>query len=197
MAQRGRPVSFDREVALKRAMEIFWSKGYVGTQLVDLTSAMNINPPSFYAAFGNKRKAFYEAVELYISSVGSRSMLKLAEGNTAADGLRAMLESTIKIARSNEAGGCLLMMSVVNHLPGDDDEWIHLKNIRQKTLSLIRERIERGIADGDLAENTNAKALASFFFGITQAISFQARDGATEEELTSLIAPTMAALEAR
>jgi len=194
MAQRGRPVSFDREVALERAMEIFWSKGYVGTQLVDLTSAMNINPPSFYAAFGNKRKVFYEAVELYIRSVGSKSMLKLSEGNTAADGLRAMLESTIKIARSNEAGGCLLMMSVVNHLPGDDDEWVHLKNIRQQTLLLIRERIERGIAEGDLAESTNAQALASFFFGITQAISFQARDGATEEELTSLIAPAMAAL---
>ncbi|AVJ15707.1 TetR family transcriptional regulator [Serratia sp. MYb239] len=194
MAKLGRPASFNREVALKQAMDIFWSKGYIGTQLVDLTTAMKINPPSFYAAFGSKKQAFYEAVELYISSIGSKSMIKLMESDTAANGLCAMLESTVKIARSNEAGGCLLMLSLINPMPNSDEEWLYLKNIRQKTLSLICARIEQGIADGDLPKSTQAKALASFFFGITQAISLQARDGASEEELTSLIEPAMSVL---
>ena len=62
---RGRPGSFDREQALDRAMEVFWEKGFEAASLSDLTKAMDINPPSLYAAFGDKEKLFLEAVERY------------------------------------------------------------------------------------------------------------------------------------
>src|SRR5271155_2799724 len=107
MASRGRPLSFDRDVALKRAMEVFWEKGYEGTHLVDLTTSMGINPPSFYAAFGSKSEVFCEAVELYIETVGYKSMQILKNAKTARAGLRAMLENSIEVALSNSAGGCL------------------------------------------------------------------------------------------
>ena len=51
MAQRGRPRRFDRDAALQTMMEIFWARGYEGAQLTDLTAAIGIAPPSFYAAF--------------------------------------------------------------------------------------------------------------------------------------------------
>ncbi len=60
---RGRPRSFDREAALEAAMEVFWHKGFDAASLSDLTEAMGINPPSLYAAFGDKEKLYLEAVE--------------------------------------------------------------------------------------------------------------------------------------
>ena len=65
MAERGRPRNFDRAQALQKAMEVFWSKGYEGASLTDLTEAMGINSPSLYGAFGSKEGLFREAVELY------------------------------------------------------------------------------------------------------------------------------------
>ena len=62
---RGRPRSFDRDAALGRAMEVFWTKGFEGTSINDLTEAMGINPPSLYAAFGDKERLFIEAIERY------------------------------------------------------------------------------------------------------------------------------------
>ncbi|MEV9280671.1 helix-turn-helix domain-containing protein, partial [Klebsiella variicola] len=62
MAERGRPRAFDRDHALRRAMELFWERGYEGTTIADLTSAMGVNRPSLYASFGCKEALFEEAV---------------------------------------------------------------------------------------------------------------------------------------
>ncbi len=63
MPERGRPRAFDRTAALRRAMEVFWVKGYEGASMSDLTAAMGINSPSLYAAFGCKEAPFLEAVD--------------------------------------------------------------------------------------------------------------------------------------
>ena len=52
----GRPRSFDREEALRAALEQFWRVGYEETSIAMLTSAMGVTPPSLYAAFGDKRR---------------------------------------------------------------------------------------------------------------------------------------------
>src|SRR4028118_2167613 len=62
---KGRPREFDIEEALASALRVFWSKGYDGTSLTDLTEAMGITRPSLYAAFGNKEALFRKALELY------------------------------------------------------------------------------------------------------------------------------------
>ena len=64
-APRGRPRAFDADVALERAMHVFWAKGYEGAALSDLTGAMGINRPSLYAAFGNKEQFFRKVLDRY------------------------------------------------------------------------------------------------------------------------------------
>src|SRR5260370_16720129 len=66
-ATPGRPRAFDADVALERAMHVFWAKGYEGAALSDLTQAMRINRPSLYAAFGNKEHLFRKVLDRYAS----------------------------------------------------------------------------------------------------------------------------------
>ena len=61
----GRPRTFDMDQALDQALQVFWEKGYAGTSIADLTEAMGVNPPSLYAAFGNKEKLFKKALDRY------------------------------------------------------------------------------------------------------------------------------------
>lgn len=192
---RGRPRGFDRDQALERLMQVFWARGYEGAQLNDLTAAIGVKPPSFYAAFGSKEDAFREAIDLYIATIGSAPMRALEEAATVRDGLRAMLEGSVAVALSAKPGGCLLILGVVNCLPANEAVRAHLLNARRKTVELVAARLRRGVVDGELPVDTDISRLAAFFHGIMQAISFQARDGATQADLYALIEPALRALD--
>jgi len=192
---RGRPRGFDRDQALERLMQVFWARGYEGAQLNDLTAAIGVKPPSFYAAFGSKEDAFREAIDLYIATIGSAPMRALEEAATVRDGLRAMLEGSVAVALSAKPGGCLLILGVVNCLPANEAVRAHLLNARRKTVELVAARLRRGVVDGELPVDTDIPRLAAFFHGIMQAISFQARDGATRADLYALIEPALRAID--
>lgn len=196
MALRGRPRGFDRDVALRRAMEVFWAKGYEGAQLVDLTAAMGINPPSFYAAFGSKHAAFREAVDLYVATVGTATFRALDAGTTTRDAVRAMLTASADVAlAAPESGGCLLIVGIVNALPESETLRRHLRDIRGVTVTRLRQRLERGVRDGDLPADTDAEGLAIFFGTVIQGLSLQARDGASRHDLLRAVAAAVTALD--
>jgi len=193
MATRGRPRSFDRDIALRRVMEVFWAKGYDGAQLNDLTAAIGVTPPSFYAAFGSKEAAFREAVDLYIATIGSGPMIAL-KAPTVHAAIAGVLAGSIDVALSNGAAGCLLILGVVHGQPGASGACDYLRVARRRTVALLQARLTRGIDEGELAADSDPAQLAAFYHGIMQAISFQARDGASRVELESLLAPALAAL---
>lgn len=62
---RGRPLAFNQDEALDKALKVFWSRGYEGTSMSELTEALGINKPSIYAAFGNKEELFRKALARY------------------------------------------------------------------------------------------------------------------------------------
>lgn len=192
---RGRPLSFDRQNALHRAMNVFWAMGYDSTQISDLTSAMGINPPSFYGTFGGKQELFLEAVDLYVRTIANRPMELLDKAPTVQAGLRAMMNGVIDVALSNPTGGCMLVLAATAPSPSNKEVWKFLKEARFEMLRLIRSRIERGVADHDLPTMTDCTVLAHHFLGLTQAVSFQARDGATRENLLGLVSTSLDAIE--
>lgn len=176
-------------------MQVFWAQGYEGTQLGDLTAAIGITPPSFYAAFGSKEAAFREAVELYATTAGAGMLRALAEHAGARDAIRAMLKASVDVALSApQSGGCLLILGVMNCHADTEPLRELLKGIRKRNMARIRDRLKRGIAEGELPAGIDAAALARYYGAVMQAISMQARDGASRKELEALIAPAMAAL---
>ena len=65
----GRPLTFDRDDVLRKAMLTFWEGGgYETTSISDLTKALGITAPSLYASFGDKKHLFLEAIRLYSGS---------------------------------------------------------------------------------------------------------------------------------
>lgn len=194
MALRGRPRGFDRPAALRRAMEVFWRQGYDGTSMVDLTTAMGINSPSLYAAFGCKEALFREAVALYGTAEGSASRRALVEQPTARRAVDAMLrDSALIFADQTSPSGCLVTLGAVCGPESEAAVRDHLRERRQEIHDLLRERLVRAVADGELAPATDTEAVAAFYDTVLQGLSLQARDGASREMLIAIVDCAMAA----
>lgn len=192
---RGRPRNFDRDAALQCAMELFWAKGYEGTQLTDLTAAMGINPPSFYAAFGSKEASFREALELYEKKTGGGRIKAFGSDLDARRSIRALLDHGIDVAlAAPNSGGCMIMMGMIDVGPGCEPLRDLLRSRRRDNLRQVRDRLERGVREGDLPPSTEISRLATFYSATLQAISLHARDGATRQELNDIAASAMMAM---
>ncbi len=194
MAARGRPRGFDRTAALRKAMEVFWRQGYEGTSMVDLTTAMEINSPSLYAAFGCKEALFREAVALYGTAEGAASRRALVEQPTARRAVDAMLRDSARIfADRTSPAGCLVTLGAVCGPDGDAAVRDHLRDRRREIHDLLHARLARGIADGELGPGTDPAAVAAFYNTVLQGLSLQARDGASPQTLIAIVDCAMAA----
>lgn len=187
MAERGRPRSFDRQAALRQAMNVFWAKGYDATSLTDLTSAMGINPPSLYAAFGSKENLFREAIALYSTSEGDDIWSGIEQAPTAREAIATMLRASAEsFSRPGKPRGCMIVLSALNADKGNAAICEALREHRVDNIKQLRQRLERDIAEGKLPAAIDTRAIATFYVTIQQGMSIQARDGASRKVLLTV-----------
>lgn len=189
---RGRPRTFDRDQALRDALDVFWERGYQGASLTSLTGAMGIGAPSLYAAFGSKAKLFQEATDLYLAEDAGEPTRLLASGETARASIEAMLRSNADLfTREDEPAGCMLTRAV-STCPDDDPELAaYLDRSVEQRIHDIEVRLERGVADGEELPCLEVRALAEFFDAVVEGMAVRSIEGADRASLHRIVDLTM------
>jgi AcrR family transcriptional regulator len=194
MAIRGRPRSFERSAALRRALEVFWAKGYDGASLAELTAAMGINAPSLYAAFGSKEALFREAVALYGETEGTEIWAALPQAPSARAAIERFLRaSALSFTRPDRPAGCLIVLGALLANDGNAKVCRELRDNRAGNVAALRARLERAVAEGELPADLDFEAVATFYATVQHGMSIQARDGAARATLLAVADCAMAA----
>ena len=189
---RGRPLSFDRDAALERAMHVFWERGYESASIADLTAAMGITPPSLYTAFGDKERLFLEAIERYGKGPGGFGQRALDEEPTARSAIQRLLEeAAAELTQPCHPLGCMMVMATTNCSVAAEHVQNALAKRRAVGVAAMQARIQRGIDEGELPADTDAGSLANFYATVYQGMSMQAKDGATHASLLGTAAMAM------
>ena len=188
-ARRGRPRTFDRDAALRSAMNVFWQHGFDGASMTQLVDAMQINSPSIYAAFGSKEDLFREAVELYVASDGGATMRALTGDGDVRDALRSMLAETIQtFTRHDEPRGCLIVLGARHLGPVGDPVRTFLRDQRERIRILLVERLLKAKQKGELGAEADEETLATCVMTFLNGISIETVDGASQPTLLAAAA---------
>lgn len=186
-ARRGRPREFDRDKALKAALNVFWRLGYEPASVAELCKAMEINPPSLYACFGNKSALFMEAVRFYEDTYWREPAKKFLEDPDIYHAVENYFNEAARILLSPETPcGCMLVLAAVNIDENEQEIRAFIDGARHETKKMFAERLRRAIMDGQIPADTDVPALAGALNTLLEGLSLQARDGLFQSQLKAI-----------
>jgi AcrR family transcriptional regulator len=181
----GRPRAFNRDEALHIAMKLFCKHGYEGVSIADLTAAMNISPPSLYAAFGDKETLFREALALYQQRP---DLPQLAASGSIREQMKALLYDTVRAATDpNFPAGCMVSAGMLACRPEHEELADSIAGLRTARCDMIACHLQDAVASGELPADADTKAMGRYVMAVAQGVAIQAHDGASAEELFALV----------
>ncbi|MFL9839913.1 helix-turn-helix domain-containing protein [Sphingomonas sp. ST-64] len=183
---RGRPRRFDPEAAVATAQRLFHAQGYDAVSVAEITEALGINPPSFYAAFGSKAGLYARVLARYDATGAIPFARLLRTDRPVAESLAAVLEEAARhYAATPESAGCLVVEGTRCNDP----------DAREATSAYNRaaeEAIRSYIADRHPAD---AARLTDFVATTMFGLSAKARQGHSLDQLLATARLAGAALK--
>lgn len=160
-----RPKKFNEEETLQKALQIFWKKGYAGTSMSDLTKSMEINAPSLYDTYGDKRQLFLTALQSYLLSQRQWMRQTVAENKPVKEIVKVMLTALLDETLTDpERRGCFVV-NTTTELANKDQQVFNMTLENENYVrSLLRDLIRKGQDTGEISGDKDPNVLATFLF---------------------------------
>lgn len=163
--------TFDINIAIDQATNIFWAKGYEATSLSDLLKAIGINKGSFYNAFGSKKALFIQALLNYDRKHRRNTLDQLESLENPVLAINTLFDRFIEQSISDdERKGCFLVNTALD-LPNHDKD---IDETVKKSLSdfeaFFVKQLELGLLNGSIPAHvdikTTSKGLLALIVGL-------------------------------
>lgn len=167
---------FDPDLALDKAMRLFWRRGYHATSIQDLVEATGVNRASLYATFGGKEDLFLAAVERYLAQVNRKRLAKMQANPSARAAIRGYFEDLIAFATGEGRRlGCMLTNSAIEFGDGEEPIGRRLFGLFDEVEEQLTALIERGQAAGEIDPARDPRAAARFLLTMINGMRVMSR----------------------
>jgi TetR/AcrR family transcriptional regulator, transcriptional repressor for nem operon len=186
---------FDREQALQKAMEVFWTRGYEAASIQDLTGHMGINRQSLYDTFGDKHALYLQALDRY-REVESRRLFELLEhSGSVKTALRQLFSGVIERSLGGERRGCF-MGNAMSELAGRCKETAARTGSNMEAVEEAFYRaLLRGTREGELKRVHQPRAVARFLFASLQGVLLTAKAAPDRQTLEDVVKVTLSVVD--
>lgn len=192
-----RTKEFDRDQALRRALEVFWDRGYEAASTEELLAAMGIGRQSMYNAFGDKHRLYLEALRHYQAEYGADMFERLGAAASPLSALAGVLQEVARQSEEERRRGCMAVNAATEFGRADQevgaivDSGVSLCHAAYGRL--LAEAKRRGEARADLDEG----AAARFLYATLVGMRVSARSGASPDVLRDIAEVAIDGLRAR
>lgn len=189
-----RPPGFDADVAIYRAMLLFWSKGYAGTSVQELVEGTKLLRGSLYHAFGDKRSLYIHALQCYGQIALQQARDQWDPTLSAYDNVRSGLRAIVELPEEVKQRGSMLCNCIAEVVPHDPEIARIVEGILDDIKHFYHTMLVRAQHAAELAPHVNAMALARYLVSSIQGLCMTAKAGAPREELFDIVEVTLSAL---
>ncbi len=183
VSKMGRPRGFDEDGALDAAMRLFWERGYEGTSMADLTKAMDLNPSSIYAAFGDKKSLFKLAAKRYAEGPAQYQARALSE-QTLREVILALFRNTVEfLTEPGHPLGCMTLTGAMVCSAEASSTKEFMTEIRKQNEAALKARLQQARKSGELAADLNVDDYSRYLSTLLGGLSIQAANGVSKAEM--------------
>jgi TetR/AcrR family transcriptional repressor of nem operon len=178
--------SFDEEVAVEKAMNVFWEKGFETASIADLLKGTGLNKGSLYNAFGGKRQLFVKALLKY----DQRRQAILARMEAMDDPCTAIAsffdEIVATTVADQEHKGCFIFNTSLEICTHDDEVNEIVTNGVREIEAFFRRSIEVGQARDEIPRALQPEPTAKTLLALIVAIRVLGRGVFQESALHTI-----------
>lgn len=158
-----RTARFDRQIALQRAVELFWSRGYYASSMKHIEEALDMRPGSLYATFGSKSGLFSEALDAYAARSGDEFHQIVDRAPTVLEGVKNYLYALARCCSGSApapAQACMLIKTLLE-VNAEDAALLGKVDAMLATIEVrLCDTLERAKAAGELRADVDCPRLA-------------------------------------
>jgi TetR/AcrR family transcriptional repressor of nem operon len=156
-----RNVEFDEQLAVSKAMDVFWKKGYNGASMRDLTEAMGISNSSLYNTIGDKHQLFIKAIKYYTESRMDNARTLLQPIKSPLKAIEKFINASV-YSITNEPNSCLAIKTTFEVATADEAVQRIIKADNDFTYNLLVELINKAIELKEIKVSTDAELLTDY-----------------------------------
>ena len=191
-----RTKQFCEEEVLKKAMELFWEKGFHATSMQDLVSHLGINRASLYDTYGGKEALFNKAFDHYRKTTGVWLEELFRTEPSVKLGFKKLFETAINEAVTDEfRKGCFVVNTTTELIPGTKKMQETLVAHKKQIENLFIGYIQKGIHNGEITSSKNAQELGLMLYTLYNGLRVVTKVDVDPEKLKSVVASSLSVLD--
>ncbi len=161
--------TFNRDIVLEQATNIFHDKGYNATSMQDLVDATGLNRSSIYNSFVNKLSLYLECLKLYENNYKRDASKVLLKANNPLEAIKLIFDLYIQIISDDQYNrGCMVVnckSEMTNH---DKSITAFLENSQSNMLQLLEDLVSKAQQESLVNERQTPKDYALYLYSSLQ-----------------------------
>ncbi|MCF8222700.1 MAG: TetR/AcrR family transcriptional regulator [Bacteroidales bacterium] len=168
--------NYNPDEILRKAMHVFWERGYYSTSMRILEKELGINQFSIYAEFKDKEELFMESLKEYRQYARNTIYKPLFKEGTRIAELEHFLNDYVESSVNEEKyRGCLVVNSTavfnMDH-PGIKKELVRYYDFIK---SMLKGILLNSVQAGDIPPETDIDERSNYLLGLMQGLSVGVR----------------------
>ena len=191
-----RTIDFDRHEVLFNAMMLFNEKGYAACSVQNLLDAMALNRGSLYAAFGDKRTLYLEALNLYEQLFIEGFEGFLLSGESPIQNIHAFFDMAfLGLTEEQLRVGCLFVNTIVE-MTDIDQDLVDTAGLKLGRLEAALENaLKRAQEIGELRSDKDPVAMGRFLGSTIKGLRITCKQTQDKELIGSIIKTALSVIE--